>query len=485
MKVMLINPPDDLKAFLGRGSMFVPSFEPLGLLYIAAVCKQCGHSVFVLDAVAERLSSTDVKNAIAELHPDLVGFTSFISSGGVIYDLGRWLKQTYPDIVVIFGNVHARVYAEAYLRNKCCDAVVHGEGEYVLLKILDILEKKQRDFSCIPSISFMENGNYITNREVSFVDDLSKLPMPDRDAVNTKHYNIQPINNSLYSGKKNSVGKHMFTSRGCLFSCTFCVVHNKRGQRCNVVSKVVDEMEMLVKKYKADYIFIADPIFTSDKNRVINICREINKRRLYFKWGCEGHVNLVDQELIEQMESAGCYDMALGIESGVQRLLDRVKKGTRIEKIEQTIRMIKMTTKIKVSGLFILGLPGETYKDSIQTIAFAKRIPLDMAQFSILVPYPGSPIFDELRERNEINTGLREDGTIDTSVWLRYSAYISYTKNEPIWVTKDLAASTLKNLQKRAIREFYLRPKQFMEQLKRVRVSEVLKAALAFKDTFF
>jgi anaerobic magnesium-protoporphyrin IX monomethyl ester cyclase len=485
MKVLLINPPDDLDAFLGKGKNFIPSFEPLGLLYISAVCKQNGHSVNVIDAVAERLSKEDIKNVIAKISPDVVGFTSFICNGGVIYDLGRHIKQEYPNVTVVFGNVHSSVYAEAYLRNACCDIVLHGEGEYGFLKILDVLEKKQKDFSGISCISYLKNGNYIANSEVALIDDLSKLPLPDRDSVNQKLYNIQSVTNSAYFGKKKSIGKHMFTSRGCPFSCSFCVVHNKRGQRCNTVSNVVDEMEILVKNYSTEYIFISDSLFTCNKNRVIDICKEIKNRRLGFKWGCEGHVNLVDRELAEIMESAGCYDIAFGIESGVQRILDGVRKGTRIKKIEETINIVKKYTKIKVSGLFILGLPGEAYKDSVQTIAFAKMLPLDMAQFSVLSPYPGSPIFYDLVKKGEIDSGLRPDGTLDTSVWLRYSAYICYTQQHPIWVTPELNADTLRKLQKKALREFYFRPKQLLRQLKRIHFFELHKILPMFKDTFF
>jgi len=485
MRILLVNPPEDLEAFLGRGKNFVPSFEPLGLLYICAVCKQYGHEVYVIDAVAEGLSCEDIKNAIAKIKPDIVGITSFVCNAGIIYNLGRWIKQEYPDIFVVFGNVQAAVYAEAYLQNKCCDIVVHGEGEYVFLKILEVLEKEQNDFSNIPSISYFEGAKFVANSEAAFIDDLTKLPLPDRDAVKQKLYNMQSVTNTPYAGRKNSIGKHMFTSRGCLFSCLFCVVHNKRGLRCNSITNVVNEMEVLVKKYAADYIFIADPIFTSDKERVMNICKEIRKRNLYFKWGCEGHINLVDQEMAEEMESAGCYDMGFGIESGVQRLLDRVNKTTRIETIEQTVRIVKKNTKIKVSGLFILGLPGETYQDSLETINFAKRLPLDMAQFSILVPYPGSPIFYELREKGEIDTGLGEDVTLDKVNWQRYSPYISFTRYDPIWVTPELSAERLKKLQKKALREFYFRPKQFWMQLKRVPPSELWKTIPTFIDTFF
>ena len=228
-----------------------------------------------------------------------------------------------------------------------------------------------------------------------------------------------------------------------------------------------------------------DSLFISNKKRVVDICAEMKRRNLDFKWGCEAHVRFVDAELVKIMESAGCYDMAFGIESGVQRLLDNVRKGTRLDKIEEAVKTVKRVTEIKVSGLFILGLPGETYNDSLQTIRFAKKLPLDMAQFSILVPYPGSPLFNELKAKGEIDTGIRPDGSIDTSVWLRYSSYISYTKNKSIWVTPELSGDMLKKLQKKALRGFYFRPKQFYDQLKRVRFDQLLNTTKTFFETFF
>lgn len=485
MKILLINPPANLDEFLGKGKNFVPVLEPLGLLYVSAVCKQQGYAVSVIDAFAERLCCDELKQAIQDINPDVIGLTSVISNGGIIYELGRWIKKEFPTVTVILGNVQASVYAEAYLKNGCCDIIVHGEGEYTFLKIVQLLETKNKDFSLVSAISYIRADNVVTTSAGGVIEELETLPLPDRDAVKQELYNIPRISNVPYFAGKGSVSKHMFTSRGCPFSCLFCVVHNKRGQRCNSVSNAVNEMEILTRKYRADYIFIMDPIFIANKSRVMEICREIKKRRLNFKWGCEGHVNFVDEELIAEMESAGCHDIAFGIESGVQRLLDNVQKGTRLETIQKSVRLIKRNTRIKVSGLFILGLVGETYKDSLRTIEFSKTIPLDMAQFSILVPYPGSPLFYELSRQGKIDTGVREDGTLDTSIWRRYCAYISYTSEKPIWVTPELSADALKKLQKKAFRDFYFRPKQFFMQLKRVNFFNLPMAIETFIDSFF
>ncbi|MBU1862070.1 MAG: B12-binding domain-containing radical SAM protein [Candidatus Omnitrophica bacterium] len=475
MKILLINPPGELEHLLGIGKEFVQKYEPLGLLYIAAVIKEQGIHVSVIDAHAEDLDIEALKVRILNNGADIIGISTLTCNGAIVYALGKWIKKHLPATLVVLGNIHASVFAKHYLENACCDIVVHGEGEYVILKIIQFYEKKI-GLKDIPAISFLrKDGTYIKISEAAYIPDLTKLPFPARELVNHTFYHLTAISNQSYVGESGAVAKTMSTSRGCPNYCTFCVVKNDRKQRFNNAKRVVDEMEMLEKMYHVAYITIMDPLFMGNEERIYAICSEIKKRKLKIKWGCDAHIRYITEGLVTAMESAGCYALDFGIESGVQRLLNNVKKGITIREIRKAIEMTKKNSKIHIAGLFILGLPGETYADSLETIRFAKSLPLDMAQFSILTPYPGSPLFNELSQKGELDTGMRGGGRVDTSVWKRYSAYISFTDNDPIWVTPELSCSQIKQLQKRAQREFYLRPSQIMRHLCRIKINNFFK----------
>ncbi|RKX96320.1 MAG: radical SAM protein [Spirochaetes bacterium] len=485
MKILLINPPAELESVLGIGKEFVQKYEPLGLLYIAAVIRERGFEVSVIDAFAEDLSLEELKSRVLNCKADVIGISTLTCNGAFVFKFGQWLKKNIPQTCVVLGNIHASVYAQQYLENDCCDIVVHGEGEYTLLKIIESFSNKIR-LESISAVSYINrDGKYCKTSNGAVVADLTKLPLPARDLINDKLYGLTEISNQTYVGGRGAVAKTMFTSRGCPNNCSFCIVKLDRKQRFNDPMRVVDEIEMLQDKFNASYITIMDPLFMGNTKRVFEICSEIQKRGLHIKWGCDAHVRYISPELVEAMESAGCYSLDFGLESGVQRLLDNVRKGIRIDESKKAVNIVKKHSNIHIAGLFILGLPGERYEDSIKTIRFAKSLPLDMAQFSILTPYPGSPLFNELSRAGELDTGIRGDGSIDISVWERYSAYISFTNNDPIWVTPELSPLKIKQLQKRAQREFYLRLPQIIKHIRRIRMNNIIKIVKIAVRGFF
>jgi len=485
MRVLLVNPPDELEAMLGAGQEFVQKYEPLGLLYVAAVAREAGHDVSVIDAYAEDLDVRAVERRIEQHRPDVIGLSTLTCNGAAVYEIGRWAKRTCAGVRVVLGNVHASSFARAYLSNGCCDAVVHGEGERVFTAILAAYGRGD-DPTGNPAVSFVDGeGAIVMATESAQVADLDELPMPARDLVDQRLYALTEFSNQSYVGLGGGDAKTMSTSRSCLYRCSFCVVRDSHTLRCNSARRVVDEMEWLQREYATRYVYFMDSLFMGDRERLLEICGEIRRRGLSIRWGTDAHVHHVDAEVVRAMASANCFELSVGIESGVQALLNGVRKGTTLRDVERAVRVIKDNSDIRLEGLFILGLPRERYQDSLQTIRFACSLPLDMAQFSVCTPYPGSALFEQLRATGEVDDGLRDGGAVDTSVWMRYAPYICFTDIDPIWVTPALDAVQLKRLQKRALRRFYLRPSRLLAQARRLRPSNAARAARIALKGFF
>ncbi len=468
MKTLLIIPPYDQSWMAGE---FI--FEPLGVLYVAAVLRENNYDVEVIDAEAISLSIKDLEHQIRAIGPNIVGISTLFAAGGSVYNLGQWIKRNFPEVLVVLGNAHAAVFDKQYLKSKCCDVVVHGEGEYSMLEIANIFKSGKRDFSAVTNASFMLEGEFFPHKERGLVKDLSELPYPARDLVSANRYGA-PLSSNRFplSREKNKI-KHMFTSRGCPNRCAFCLAHHGQNQRFNSIPKVVDEIELLIEQYGAEYIDFSDPLFTGNKKRAFELCDEIINRGIQISWGVKVHVKFIDADLVKKMEAAGCKEMAFGIESGVERVLRVINKNTKISEIENAIWTVKNNSKILVLGFFMLGLPTESREDFLQTIKLAKRLPLDAAQFNVFTPFPGCEIYNDLVDAGQIDTGIRENDSLDPSVWQRYHIFALDLKKDYIWVTDKISHTELLILQKKAYRAFYYNPKRLLYRLKKINFKDI------------
>lgn len=483
-RILLVNPPQGLDEVMGQAGRFVARWEPLGLLYIAAVLLENGYDVQVLDAEADPHSLDDILRTVEAYDPAVVGITCLTPTAPPAVILGQRLRACHPQRTVVMGNVHAQVFAETLLRLGACDFIVHGDGEFVFLELLRCMESGG-DPAKVAGISFLAEDHHVRIPPPPLPRDLDVIPPPARHLLKHVTYDAGMINNLTYLRPRGTVARQALSSRGCVFECRFCAVHQERRFRAFSPRRVVDEMVDLQENYNCGFVFFNDPIFVGNRKRVHAVCAELRSRGITIPWGCEGHVRLVDREMLIAMKAAGCVNIAYGIESGSPRMLDRIGKGITIEQAAESVRLTH-AVGIPVTGLFILGLPDETRADMEQTIEFAGKLPLGLVQYSMFVPYPGSRDFAELAAAGMIDTGVRPDGSVDLEVWRRYSPYVGYgPAGESIYVPPGFSFDELFAMQRRALRRFYLRPGPVWRNLKRLRPANALGAIQAASSMFF
>jgi radical SAM superfamily enzyme YgiQ (UPF0313 family) len=473
-----------MEELMGGAKRYVYPIEPLNLMYIASYLEMKGFSVGIMDAFALDYTEDNIFDEIERLRPRMVGFSVVTSQAFEYIKISKRLKKEYPDIFVIAGNVHSSIFYEYFLSNKFCDLVVHDEGEVTMANVARAV-LSDKSFKDIKGISYRDSsGEIVKNQPIEPLDDLDELPQPAWDLIYMKDYKMQ-----FYVDPLANRGKYfaqLITSRGCPFRCKFCSVHFSRKVRFHSVERVIEDIKRLHYDHGVKFIMFHDANFMINKQRLLNICRKIIEENIKIKWGCEGRVDFAvnNPDVLPIMKKAGCRLVSYGIESGSQKILDSCNKGTNVEQIEKAIDLTKKN-KIRSFGLFILGLPEDDMDTCEQTINFARKLPLDLAQFSIFVPFPGSPYYDELVD-NKI---------IDEYDWNKFIQYHSFKESEElIYSPPGMDYQDLIQLQKKAFSSFYLRPKIIARLIFQLRPTNIwdylhsfyvmLKSRQKFKDTF-
>ena len=411
---------------------------PLGLAYLASTLEQNDKFVKVLDLCALRKNDSEIIQFIRENNINLVGITSTTPQIFSAWRLAKVIKNFDGDINIVLGGVHPSVLPEESLEKDFINFVVVGEGERTLLELVSALENGS-SFENIDGLVYKDNGLITTNNPRKFIDDLDEIPFPSRRLFPFPEKYISP-------GQYHKFFADILTSRGCPFSCTFCA--NKavfgRNFRARSPENVIKEIIFLKNKYKLNEIHISDDNFTLDGERAKKICKLMIKNRLKMKWACGNgiHVSTIDEELAEYMKRAGCYRVGIGIETGNKSILSKLGKQITLEMVERAVNLLKRN-KIITVGLFMFGNIGENKKTMMDTIRFAKELDLDYAQFFILTPFPGTPVFRYLKQR----------GYLLSENWKDYRNF-----NKPLFRTEDITEELLLKMYSSAYRQFYFRP---------------------------
>jgi len=443
--VILINPPMTLEDRYGKDMKdFGAVSEPLGLAYIAGYLEKMGIQVRIIDAPAQQMTAEDVVSDLSIPKEGIIGITILTTTFKAAQQLCQKIKAGYPQCTIVLGGPHSTVLPERTLEEiPEADIACIGEGELTLAAIAQTSSKD--DLGDIEGICYRHKGKIHRNPDRSFIRNLDEIPPPARHLLPMDQYHLTA---SRVSG--DSFCPTIIVARGCPFKCSYCSRTFGRTFRAHSTARIIAEIKGLIDTYHIRQINIEADTLTVKKRFLKDLCQALidNGINRQIKWTCESRVDTIDGDMLELMRRAGCWQISYGVETGSQRLLDLINKGVTLNQVEAAFEMTKKAG-ISIRGFFMLGLPTETRQESMETIAFAKRIDPLWAQFTITVPYPGTKMFDD----------LDRSGQIKTYDWSCYNTWSGWKGEERIpFVPEGRTIEELAELQKMALRAFYLRP---------------------------
>ncbi len=362
-------------------------YPPLGIGYLAAVLKKHGIQPALVDGqmVEENYFWREVGNLIADVV--LISATIRQIKGAEL--VAKIVKENNPAATVVLGGPGPSALAAQqrdFGKGTNVDIIVKGEAEDVLPLILQRLETRSA-LDDVPNLILNRGGVVVGTRVDPTLPDVRTIPWPDRAIFDEQAY----LSRWLDSAKMTSV--HIMGSRGCPFSCSFCdrTVTGRRVRHRDA-EDVAAEMLFLEKRCAPDDIFYFDDLFTVNKKHVIALCKTLQEKGLRTSWSAQGRVDTVDEEMLEAMKAAGCAELMFGVESGSERVLQFLIKGFTREKIMQAFDLCHRVG-IKPGAYLIVGVPGETRQDILDTISLVERIEPTLLNFSFLTPFPNTALF--------------------------------------------------------------------------------------------
>lgn len=437
MKVLFVNPPQTASKYKFMG-VIAP---PLGIAYMAGVLQENNIDVEILDATAEDMDFKDVEKELLKRKPDLVALTALTPTIGRALETAQVVKETLPDSIVVMGGYHPTFNFIETLEDENVDIVIRGEGEYIMLNLVQALEN-QSSLHDVKGIVFEDKNSkeIVVNPEAPLIQDLDELPFPALNLLPMKKYRLLDMDTHMTT---------MITTRGCPMQCSFCssaAMHGKKIRERSI-ENIVDEIEYLKTNYDIDTIAFMDDTFTLKKRKVMAICDEILKRNIEIMWGCTSRVDTLDEKLLKKMKEAGCITIFIGVESADQQQLDNMCKNTTIAKIENAFK-IAHKLKIRTIASVALGMPGDTKEIMNKTVQFVHKLKPNYAIYSLATPYPGTRFYKEAFEKNLI----------------KIKDWSKYTLITPILETIDCSLNDMRKIQAKAFMKFYLRPHYIIRQ---------------------
>ncbi len=429
-RILLIRPP----------SKDISRVLPLGLMYLGSALKEKNIDVKLLDLRLDKFKDADLNEEIKTFNPEVIGIGLLTVESKSAHQIARHIKNTNPTLTVIFGGPHCEADPGLILNDTNIDFMVIGEGEKTFSELVSALQGNG-NADKVKGIAYRKNGRIIKTKTREPIMNLDNLN-PDYGLVDLEDYFQFSSSHEYLPQRKRFLP--MFTSRGCPFECVYC--HNIFGKKIRYISEeeVFSQIEFLHKKYKIEEFHFLDDSFNIDIKRAKGIFDLIFKSgmdiRIAFPNGIRA--DFIDDELIDKMKKAGVYRLAIGIESASERILKMVNKSLDISNIKNLVKKLDRAG-ISSNGFFMLCFPTETREEMMKTVNFACSLDLTTAEFSILIPNPGTKLCDS------ININQRDEGPYNFENY----DYTSVNLNQSCVSSEELV-----KIRRKAYWKFYFSP---------------------------
>lgn len=360
-------------------------YTPLSVMPLAGVLLENGYNPIIVDTRVDDYRKIKLDNAICVGISTLTGTT--IRYG---LEVAKYIRMKNPSIPLVWGGVHPTLHPEQTIRNEYVDIIVRGEGEATLIELVKALEEN-RDLNLIAGLTFKRYGEIINTAEREFID-YDKVPLPPYHLLDERKYNLS--SNFYYQ-----------SGRGCSHRCTFCDVikFHRRTIRQRSAETVIRDLETIYNQFHPAKITFIDDNFFPNKKRARQICELIVEKGLHISWEASCRADYFaryEDDFIQLIKKAGCDAIAVGAESGSQRILDIMHKDIKVEDIIITARRAQQFG-IHLTYTFIIGVPRETKEDLLKTISLVDQLieinsDINIAGLLMYTPYPGTPMFEEV-----------------------------------------------------------------------------------------
>lgn len=444
-KILLLNPPGKKlyirDYYCSKVSKSSYLFHPVDLLMLSGRLAE-KYDIEVIDAIADRLDVEKCLEMIEDISPDavvsLIGAVSFEEDTSFLKKLADGSHK-----VIVTGDVSLENTVPWLKRYPFIDAVLL---DFSSDEIVSYIEGEFGEFN---TLAYRDGEDIIGIKTVRAKNEEFNLPIPRHELFSSKNYRFPFVRHKEFAT--------LLTDYGCPFKCSFCVM-STLGYRYRNVENVIEELKYLKKLGKKE-LFVIDQTFAINKKRTHLMCERMIEENLGFGWVCYSRVDLINDELLRLMKSAGCHTIMFGVESASEEILKKYQKGYTKPQIKEAFELCQKY-KVRTVATFILGLPDETMETANETVDFIKNINCDYVSFNVAVP--------------RMNTSLRgeaiREGLIDEDFEV-----MDQTGSSIAMPTKHLTREEVYNLKKKAVKAFYLRPSYILGRLRKVRSFYELK----------